>query len=231
MSKHLKRFFAPKSWKIKRKGIKFIAKPSPGTHQVGHSMPLSVILRDMLNYATTKREARYILGKKGILVDDIIRLSHKFPVGLFDVLTLSEINENFRVVLDKKGKLSLLRIENNESKIKPYKIVSKTRIKDKTQLNLSSGRNMLITEDKYKVGDTIFVGTEKNELMDFVPLQKDMTVYMTGGKHIGQTGKVQDIKDKKIICKTEEGEEVETLKKYAFPIGRDKPLIKLSDQK
>ena len=229
MSKHLKRSFAPKTWKIKRKGIVYIAKPKPGTHKIEQSVPLSVILRDMLNYAQTKREARYILGKKGVLVDGAIRLNHSFPVGLFDVLTLSELDESFRVVLDKKGKIALIKIEKNESRIKPYQIIGKTKIKGKTQLNLSSGKNMTVDDDKFKVGDTVFIGTEKKaEITEVIPLQKNVQVYLTGGKHIGQTGKVQEIKGEKIICKTEGGEEVETLKKYAFPIGKDKPIIKLS---
>ncbi len=229
MSKHLKRFFAPKTWKIKRKGIIFIAKPKPGTHKIEHSVPLSVILRDILNYAQTKREARYILGKKGVLVDGAVRLDHSFPVGLFDVLTLSELDESFRIVLDKKGKIVLIKIEKNDSKIKPYQIKGKTRIKGKTQLNLSSGKNMVIGEDKFKVGDTIFIGTEKKAgITEIIPLQKNVLVYLTGGKHIGQTGKVQEIRGEKIFCKTESGEEVETLKRYAFPIGNDKPIIKLS---
>ena len=229
MSKHLKRFFAPKTWKIKRKGITFIAKPKPGTHKIDRSIPLSVILRDMLNYAQTKREAKYILGKKGIMVDGTIRVNHSFPVGLFDVLTVSELDENFRVVLDKKGKISLVKIEKNEGKIKPYQIIGKNRIKGKTQLNLSSGKNMIVDDDKFKVGDTIFIGTgKKGQITATVPLQKDALVYLTGGKHIGQTGKVQEIKGEKIVCRTENNEDVETLRSYAFPIGKDKPMIKLS---
>ena len=229
MSKHLKRFFAPKTWKIKRKGIMFIAKPKPGAHRIEHSIPLSVILRDMLNYAQTKREAKYILGKKGILVDGTIRLDHSFPVGLFDVLTVSELDENFRILLGKKGKIILVKIEKNESKIKPYQVIGKTRIKGKTQLNLSSGKNMIVDDDKFKVGDAIFIGTgKKGQITATIPLQKDALVYLTGGKHIGQTGKVKEIKGEKIVCRTENNEEVETLRSYAFPVGKDKPMIKLS---
>ena len=51
---------------------------------------------------------------------------------------------------------------------------------------------------------------------------------MIGGKHIGQTGKVQDIIGNRILYKTEKGDVIETLKEYAFPIGKDKPLIKLT---
>lgn len=229
MSKHIKRYSAPKSWKIDRKSRKYIAKPSPGTHKTEHSLPLSVILRDVLKYATTKREARYILNKKNVLVDNIARLDHRFPVGLFDVLSFSGINENFRAVLDKKGKIAIVKIGKDESKIKPYKIIGKRKIGGKVQLNLSGGKNILADEDKYKVGDAVLLDLEKNnKILEIIQLKKDALVYLTGGKHIGQTGKVQEIMGKRIIYKAEDGEEVETLKEYAFPVGKDKPLINLS---
>ncbi|MBU4143204.1 30S ribosomal protein S4e, partial [Patescibacteria group bacterium] len=85
MSKHLKRYFAPKTWKIKRKGISFITKPSPGTHKISMSMPLNVILRDVLGYANSNREVKFLLGNKDIAVDGIQRKDYRFPVGLFDV--------------------------------------------------------------------------------------------------------------------------------------------------
>lgn len=230
MSKHLKAYFAPKSWKIMRKGTKYIAKPSPGTHKIELSMPLSVILRDVLKYATTKREARYILNKKNVLVDNIARADHRFPVGLFDVLSFREIDENFRAVLDKKGRISIIRIGKDESKIKPYKIAGKRKVKGRVQLNFSGGKNIFAEDDKYKVGDSVLLDLEKNgKVIEFLPLNKNMTIYLTGGKHIGQTGKVQDIMGKRILYKAEDGEEIETLKEYAFPIGNDKPLIKVSE--
>ncbi|MEK6949866.1 MAG: 30S ribosomal protein S4e [Nanoarchaeota archaeon] len=229
MSKHLKTYFAPKSWKVRRKGMKYIAKPSPGTHKIEHSMPLSVILRDVLKYATTKREARHILNKKNVLVDNIARTDYRFPVGLFDVLSFREIDENFRAVLDKKGRISIVKIGKDESKIKPYKIIGKRKVKGKIQLNLSGGKNILADEDKYKVGDAVLLDLEKNnKIQEAIQLKKDALIYLTGGKHIGQTGKVQEIIGKRILYKAEDGEDVETLKEYAFPVGKDKPLINVS---
>jgi len=69
MTDHLKRFFAPKTWKIKRKGIKFVSKPSAGPHRREMSMPINVILRDLMGYAKTTREVKYLLNNKDVLVD------------------------------------------------------------------------------------------------------------------------------------------------------------------
>ena len=231
MSKHLKRYFSPKSWKIKKKGIVYITKPSPGPHKIEMAMPLNVILRDVLRYAATNREVKFMLANKDITVDGIRRRDLKFPVGLFDVLSLSDIGEYFRITLDKKGSIILIRISKDESSLKLCKIIGKKMIKGKVQLNFYDGKNMLVEEDSYKPGDVVLVELIKKsfKIKDHIKLTKDSLMFLTGGKHIGETGKVQDIAGGRIIYKTEKGDVVETLKKYAFPVGKDKPLIKITE--
>lgn len=230
MSKHLKRYFSPRTWNIKKKGIKYITKPSPGPHKLAMSLPLNVIMRDMLNYSTTNREVKFVVQKKNISVDGIRRKDCKFPVGLFDVLSLNDIDEHFRVILDEKGKIDLIKIKKEESLVKPCKIIGKKIIKGKTQLNLYDGKNIIVVKDGYKLGDVILISMDKKniQIKEHIKLEKDMMIYLTGGKHIGQTGSVQDITSNRIIYKTGNGDIVETLKKYAFPIGKDKPMITLT---
>lgn len=230
MSKHLKRYFAPKTWKIKRKGITFITKPSPGTHKIGMSMPLNVILRDVLGYANNNREVKFMLEKRDISVDGIQRKDYRFPVGLFDVLSLNDINKYFRIVLDKRGTLALIKIEKGESTLKLCKVTGKSIVKGKTQLNLYDGNNIFVQDKGYKVGDAILmVMGKKKEIKEKVNFDKNVLIYLTGGKHIGQIGKVEDIRGNRILYKIGEGNIVETLKVYAFPIGKDKPLITLAN--
>ena len=212
-----------------RKERTYVTKPSPGTHKIALSLPLNVILRDMLNYAATNREVKFIVSNKNITVDGIRKKDCKFPVGLFDVLSLNDTNEHFRVLLDKKGKLDLIKIKKEESAIKLCKITGKKSVKGKLQLNLYDGKNILVEKKDFKVGDTILlVLGKKFEIKEHVKLDKNSLIYLTGGKHIGQIGKVQDIAGRKIIYKTEDDNVVETLKKYAFPVGKDKPLITLA---
>jgi len=230
MSQHLKRYFAPKTWKAKKKGLVYITKPSPGTHKIRMSLPLNVVLRDILNYANTNREVKFMLNKKTIKVDGIRRKDYRFPVGLFDVLSLKDTDEHFRVILDEKGKIDLIKIGKDESTLKPSKITGKTTIKGKTQLNLYDGKNVIVSDNNYKVGDTALVNfsEKKFHIKDLVKLDKNSLIYLTGGKHIGKIGKIQDIIGKRIVYKTDKGDVVETLKKYAFPIGKDKPMITLT---
>ena len=230
MSNHLKRFFAPKSWKIKRKGIKFVAKPRPGSHVIGLSMPLNVVVRDMLGYAKDNKEVKYILEKKNVTIDGRIKKDYRFPVGLFDVLSFNDIDESFRVILDRKGKISLVKISREESKLKIYRVIGKSMLKGKKglQLNLSNGENLFVKNSEIKVGDSVLISLEKNhEIKEQIALDKGAIIFLTGGKHIGEIGKVQDIKGKKIVYTTEDGKEFETLIDYAFAIGKDKPLINL----
>ena len=229
MSKHLKRHFAPKTWKIKRKGIKYIAKPSPGPHKIVMSFPLNVLLRDILGYANSNKEVKFILEKKEVMVDGIRRKDYRFPVGLLDVLSLKDINEHFRIILDKKGKLDLIKIGEEEKGVKLNKITGKSMVKGKIQLNLYDGKNIFVKENSYKVGDSVLLTLgEKNEVKEHIRFDKNALIYLIGGKHTGQIGKVQDIIGNRILYKTESGDTVETLKEYALPVGKDKPLISLT---
>jgi len=230
MTNHLKRYFAPKTWKIKRKCMKYITKPSPGTHKIGMSMPINVILRDILEYASTNKEVKFILSNKNILVDGKRRKDYRFPVGLFDVLSLSDIDEHFRVILNKKGKLAVIKIGKEESKTKLCKITGKKAVRKKIQLSMNDGKNTLVDKSEVKVGDSVLIALgDKITIKDSIKLDKNTSIYLTGGKHIGHTGKVQDIEGKRIIYKTEKGDVFETLKKYALAIGKDKPVISIAE--
>ncbi len=230
MSKHLKRNFAPKTWKIKRKVKKFVTKPSPGCHKKTISVPLNVVLRDIMGYVTTNKEVEFIVREKNVFIDDVKRKTNKFPVGLFDVLSLKDINEHFRIVLDEKGRINVIKIKEEESGIKPYQITGKKIIKGETQLNFFDGRNMIVKKDTFKIGDTLLIEfDEKNpKIKKHVKLEKNSLIYLTGGERIGQTGKIQDIMSNKIIYKNKDGNVVETLKKFAFPIGKEKAIITLT---
>jgi len=224
---HLKRLIAPKTWKIKRKGIKFIVRPNIGPHSLSTSMPITIVIRDLLGYAKTRREVKNILQNKEVLVDGIRRKDSSFPVGLFDVVRIKDTKEQFRVMLDNKGNIELLKIDEKGAGIKPYKIAGKTKTKKKTQLNLFDGRNIILDKDEYKVGDTVVVDLSKKEIKTNIAFKKGSMVYLIAGKHTGSIGFIEDIAGKKIIYKTEKGSVFETLKKYAFVIGGEKPAIKI----
>ncbi|MBI2654671.1 30S ribosomal protein S4e [Candidatus Woesearchaeota archaeon] len=224
---HLKRLAAPKTWNVRRKGIKFVTKPTPGSHSLDKSVAFSVLIKEVLSYAVTTREVKKLLQSNEIKVDGKARKNSKLPVGLFDTIEFTSTGEHFRVILNKKGKIDVIRIKKEESSLKPCKIVGKTIVNGKLQVNLYDGKNIFVDKNNYRVGDTIVLSLPEQEINKHLKLDKKSVIFLTGGKHMGEVGNVEDIIENKIIYKDSKGDLVETSKKYAFVIGDSKPLITL----
>ena len=229
VKRHLKRLVAPRSWKIKRKGITFVTRPNPGMHSKKNSTSINVVLRDMLNYAKTTRDVKMILADKGILVDKKQVKDHRFSVGIMDIIEMPKIKKCFRVLLNKKGNICLVEIKGDEAGIKLCKIVEKTVIKKgKIQINLNDGRNVITDKNNYNTGDTLVIEVPEQKIKEHLKFEKGSFVYLSGGKHKGESGIADEIKNSIIKVKPESGESFETSKKFAFVIGKDKPIITLS---
>ena len=226
MKKHLKRLAIPKSWLIKKRGVTFVVKPNPGPHSINSGLPLNLVIRDMLGIAKNSKEVRKILHDTEVLVDGTRRKDPKFQIGIMDVIEFKGSNECFRVVLI-KGKIGLITIDKKEAAIKPCKITGKNKVNGKTQLNLYDGKNALLDKDEYKVGDTVVIGLPNQEIKEHIKLEKGCVAYLIGGKHSGDIGKIEDIISNKVTYKGEKGEIIETLKRYIFVVGKDKPVISL----
>ncbi len=224
---HIKRLAAPKAWPITRKVHKFITKPAAGPHSIGSGIPLGVLLKEVQGYASTTREAKKILNTSGVKIDGIVRKNFRFPIGVFDTIEFTNTSDCFRAILDKKGKICLIKIKKEESLTKPCKIIGKTMAKGKLQLNLYDGKNILVEKDSYKVGDTLLLSLPEQKIDMHLKLDKKSAIFLTSGKHIGEVGNVEDISGNKITYKDHKGEFVETSKKYAYVIGDNKPLITL----
>lgn len=224
---HLIRLAAPKTWKVKRKGTKFITKPICGPHSLELGMPVSVILKEILNYATTTRDIKKILSSNEIKIDGKVRKNFRFPVGIFDTIDFTTLNECYRVILNTKGNLELVKISKEEALMKPCKIIGKNMTRGRLQLNLYDGKNLLVDTNFYKVGDTVILSLPEQKINKHLKLDKKSAIFLTGGKHIGEIGNVEDMTRNKIIYKDQKGNLIETSKKYAFVIGDIKPLITL----
>lgn len=224
---HLKRLAAPKTWNVKRKGLKFVTKPAPGPHSMDSGIALNTLLKEILHYASTTREVKKILNTNIIKIDGKIRKDFRFPVGIFDTIEFPDINEYFRVVTNKNGKIDLTKISKDEVLLKPCKIIGKTIVNGKQQLNLFDGKNVFADNNSYKVGDTVLLSLPEQKISKHLKLEKNSAIFLTGGKHIGNTGNVEGITEGKVIYKDEKGNLVETSKKYAFVVGGNKPLISI----
>ncbi len=238
--RHLKRLPAPANWKISRKIKKFTVRPSPGPHAAETSLPLLLIVRDILGYADNAREAKKIINMGKILVDGVKRKDYRYPAGLMDIISIPDTNESFIVLFDNKGRITLKKINNNNAKL--CKIRNKTVIKGgHIQLNLHDGRNQIVkvsdpknpTEDVYKTGDTILMEIPEQKIIDHIPFEVGKLAYITAGKHVGDLVKIVDIEKRKmypdiITLETEDGTQFKTVKDYVFVVGDEKPVIELN---
>ena len=225
--RHLFSLNAPSNWPIERKKYVWVMRPNPGPHPLSQCLPLNIVIKSLLKYARSAREVRALLNSGEILVDNKIRKDKKFPLGLMDTISVKKTNEDFRLILNQDNKYELKKINKEESKQKPCKIVNKKILKKgKIQLNLFDGRNILVDKDTYKVGDTIILDLEKNKILDHLKLAKGSTVYITDGKYKGYFGKLQEIileesnKVNKIFF-VKDKNKIETLKDYAFVVPED----------
>jgi small subunit ribosomal protein S4e len=231
--KHLKRFKAPKMWPIHKKEETWTTKSSAGPHALDKSLPLVMILRDILGLAANSREAKIILNNGDVLVDGTPRKDHRFPVGFMDVVSIPKINKHYRLIPDHKGRLVLNEIDEKDATFKLVSIENKTTIKGgKTQLNLHDGRNVILEEDDYKTSDVLLLNIPEQKISDSIKFEVGSLALITAGKHTGELGKIDEInitqssKSNTVLIETEEGSFL-TLAKYVFVVGTDKPVISL----
>lgn len=227
MSGHLKRLAAPKSWKINRKANTFTAKPKPGAHSQDLALPLGVVLRDLLQYAGTAAEVTKLLHTKEVLVDGIRRKDFHLSVGLFDVITLKNINKHYRVIFDAKGRLDLSEISPVEAHLKLGKIVGKTIVsKGKIQYHLHDGKNIL-SPQQATVGDTFVLALPSLDVQEILPLKPGMLVFLMRGKHRRDIGVFKGVVGKEATYILDQ-KEVGTAREYLFVVGEKKPVITLT---
>lgn len=229
----MKRSLAPMFWPISRKQKKFIVSPSLGTHPKYDCIPLAIALRDILKYAQTMKEVKLILNKDMIKVDNKVRKDYAFPLGLMDVLAVG--GDNYRILPSRKG-ICLQKIDGHETSMKLLQVRNKTCLaKNKMQLNMHDGRNVLVSGGDYKTGDTVIFDLEKGEIRQTLKMKKDSVVIVTGGHNIGSVGKIDEV----VITKTREtnyaivriGDKKVTIpKNYIFVVGEDKPVIRLGGE-
>ncbi|MEM3422422.1 MAG: 30S ribosomal protein S4e [Candidatus Bilamarchaeaceae archaeon] len=188
---HIKRLAAPKAlYLLNKKKYKWVVKPMAGPHNKESSVPLGVLLRDLLNITKTMREVKKILNKSFIKVDNVIRKNEKFPVGLLDVVSLVPANKHYRILVDSKGRLKPVEI-NKDTNLKVAKVINKTIIKNgKMLFTLHDGKNIL-GDNHISIGDSLVLELpsntkEKIKLVQHLKLEPGTRCYISKGKHAGK---------------------------------------------
>jgi len=236
MSKHLKRLNAPRTLRIHRKERTWTIRPTPGAHPFKRSISLGLITRDYLGLADTLHEAKTIISNGEILVDGIRRKDYKFPCGLMDVISIPKIKKDYRVLFDRRGKLTLVSIDSKNAEWKLCRVENKTILKGKKiQLNLHDGRNKIVQKDEYKTGDVLKLSFKDKKITESYKFDKGTVSMIIGGSHIGEIANIIDVENihssKPNLTKMKGENEFSTLQDYVFPIGKTKPMITLPEVK
>lgn len=185
---HIKKTEMPKSWPIPRKGKRkrFVAVPS---HATSKGISLLFLLRDVLKLADTRKEARYMTLNGMVKVNNQLRKDENFPVQVFDSLNLEKAKVNYRLEIINK-KFQLVEISDKEAETKIVKIIGKKVLgKNKIQMNLDDGQNIL-SKEKFSVGDSILLNTKESKIVKVLPLKEGAKVEIIAGKHAGEKGKL-----------------------------------------
>lgn len=192
---HKKRQEMPKSWPVVKKGKKFLAKPS---HSVSEGISILFLLRDILKIARTRKEVRFMTLNGKVKVNNKFRRDESFPLQVFDVLTLENGSDkkNYRLEIVNK-KFSLKEVSDKESNKKVVKISGKKTIhKNKIQMNLEDGQN-IISSEKFAVGDSAVLNTKENKIEKILALKEGANIEVVSGKHAGKKGKLTKIEQLK----------------------------------
>jgi small subunit ribosomal protein S4e len=236
----LKRKPAPKFWPIHRKELPWIVKPSSGSHSLQNSLPLTLVLRDILGVAQTRRESKMILAQGKVQVDGKIRRKDDFPVGLMDVISMPDAGKYYRIMPSHKG-LVLNPISKEEANFSLLRVEDKNTLKKGIQIAFHNGSNITVkvadpknpAEVIYDTFDVLKIAYPEKQIALSMKVKEGNFAVITGGKNIGKTGKIVEIEKTEakkrrqalVVIEDAQGAKYQTIMDFIFSIGETEPLI------
>jgi small subunit ribosomal protein S4e len=227
MTKHQKRLSVPKSWPVERKTETFTVKADAGPHGE-EGVPLVVLLRDVLGYVDSKKEARYALNQGSVLVNGDAVSDEQRPIGMFDIVVFEERGEQYRVFPDEGGRLALTHIDADAADAKLAKITGKQQVTGgDTQLAFHDGQTLQLADaSEYAAKDSVVVDFEADEIVAHFPYEEGALVTAVRGSHAGEIGEIADIDvthgtgSNTVAVEQEEGS-YETVEEYVVVIDEN----------
>jgi small subunit ribosomal protein S4e len=236
----LKRKPAPAFWPIHRKDLPWVVKPQSGSHSLENCVPLTLVLRDMLGVAQTRKEGQLILAQGKVLVDGKIRKRDESPVGLMDVISMPDAGKYYRLTPSKHG-LILAPISKEESTFKLVRVENKSTVTKGVQVALHDGSVMLVkvadpknpVEVTYNTFDILKISLPEKQVTQTLSVKEGNLAVITGGKNIGVQGKIVEIEKTEakkrrqalVVIEDAKGARYQTIMDYIFSIGEATPMI------
>ncbi len=238
MSRHVKGFSSPKQYGAPA-SKPWVVGTHPGPHSKESAIPITMVIRDLLEYADNLSEVKRILHEEKVLVDGRVVRKYDTPVGVMDVVSFKELNEYYRIVPNELGRLVAVQVDEDEAGMKPMKLKDKTLVEGgNLQYNFHDGTNIEIDledpmnpeEDVFDTKDSLLMKMPEMEISESFKFEESALAFITRGRNAGRIGKIKEIKtiessDPNLV--TVEGEDgtFETLEDYVIVIGEDEPRV------
>jgi small subunit ribosomal protein S4e len=196
MTRHQKRLSVPNTWPVERKESTWTVKAGAGPHGEA-GVPLLILLRDVLGYVDSKKEARYALNQDSVLVNGVAVSDESRPIGMFDIVAFVQRDEYYRVFPDEGGRLALTPISADAAESRLGKVVRKQQVKGGAfQLTLHDGTNVRIDESEaaeYSTNDSLVVDNETKAIVAHFSYEEGALVTAVDGQHAGEIGEVAEV--------------------------------------
>lgn len=236
----LKRKPAPAFWPIHRKELPWVVKPQSGSHSLEKCVPLTLVLRDMLGVAETRKEGKLILAQGKVSVNGVVYKKDDIPVGLMDVISMPDSNQYYRVMPSHKG-LVLAPISKEESTVSLVRVENKSTVTNGIQIALHDGSNLLVkvadpknpVEVTYETFDILKVSYPEKTVLATLKTKEGNLAIITGGKNIGTTGKIVEIEKTEakkrrqalVTIEDAKGTRYQTIMDLVFTLGEAAPMV------
>ncbi|MCY3853989.1 MAG: 30S ribosomal protein S4e [Thaumarchaeota archaeon] len=230
-SKKLKRQMAPIFWGLNRKSKRFAITVKPGPHKKNYSIPTPILLRDILRFVSTLKEAKFVIYNGKVIIDGLIRKSLHHGIGLMDVIELQNISSQYRMIPLNGKILAPIKIPSEEKSKKIVKVITKSTIKNnKFQIGTHDGRT-IITNLDIKVGDSCLINIPDQKILDVLKLENTCKVLIIKGINAGKIGTVENIKKGTFLLSKQVtlnigNQKIEIPFDLIMVIGKDKPVLK-----
>ncbi len=170
---------------LPRKGTKYVAF---AVRNNSNAVSVVVALRNMLEIASTSKEAKHMVHNKLIKINGKIVTDINEPINLFSIL---DADKSYKLGILETGRFSF---EETKDSFRHLKIIGKRLVSGgKIQYNLHDGSN-LISKENMNVGDSIIVDFE-NKIKKYVPLEKGKNVIIISGSNVGKIGKINSVSE------------------------------------
>ncbi len=226
----LKRLAAPRSWDISRKANRFVFKPLPGPHPIAGAYPLGVVVRDLASMANLSRELKFMMKAGKVKVDGKERRTPRYPVGLFNIVSVPVEGVDFRLVPSPRG-LTLVKVSAEEARTKLCSVHTKTKVKGgHIQYGLHDGRSMVDDKLGLSPGDAVLIEVPSQKVLGQAKLAKGSLGLVLTGDRAGQLGKIADVKEgtvsrERMVKISLPTGDAEIPSRLVFPVGTDGPMI------